>query len=371
MACATTKVGPTAILQAPREIPEEQLLDVGIVVFSSEPMTAEKARKEGTHSEIRKAEQNFLPYHLKATLQQSSQWGAIRVLPGETESVDLLIKGKILQSTGETLAVQIEARDAAARVWLDKAYEAEAATASYAALQPGEKDAFQDLYNRIANDLAEQRMQLRPDEVATIRTVAQLKFAKRFAPEVYEGYLKKGSDDLLAPNRLPAEGDPMMNRLLKIREREHLYTDALNQQYEGFYQRMWPSYESWRKTSLDEQLARAKIERDALIRQVGGALLLAGAIAMGASRREIGPLEIGMAVIGGQVIVNGYNISKQAEMHSEAIRELSETFGSEMKPVLVEFEGQKYELTGPAEEQFKRWRELLREIYRAETGFGS
>jgi len=291
------------------------------------------------------------------------------VLPGETESVDLLIKGKILVSTGNTLAVQIEARDATGRVWLDKAYEAEATSASYAALQPGEKDAFQDLYNRIANDLAEQRMQLHPDGVTTIRTVAQLKFANRFAPEVYEGYLKKGSGDLLAPNRLPAEGDPMMNRLLKIREREHLYTDALNQQYEGFYQRMWPSYENWRKTSLEEQLARAKIERDALIRQVGGALLLAGAIAMGASRREIGPLEIGMAVIGGQVIVNGYNISKQAEMHSEAIRELSETFGSEMKPVLVEFEGQKYELTGSAEEQFKRWRELLREIYRAETGF--
>jgi hypothetical protein len=368
-ACAMNKVGPTAILQASREIPEEQLLDVGIIVFSSEPMNAEKARKEGTHAEIRKAEQNFLPCHLKATLQQSSQWGAVRVLPADTDSVDLLIKGKILQSSGETLSVQIDARDAAGRLWLDKTYEAEATSASYAALQPGEQDAFQDLYNRIANDLAEQRMQLSSDQVATIRTVARLKFANRFAPEVYAGYLKKGSGELLVPNRLPAEGDPMMNRLLKIREREHLYTDALNQQYEGFYQRMWPSYEKWRKTSLDEQLARSKIERDALIRQVGGALLLAGAIAMGASRREIGPLEIGMAVVGGQVIINGYDISKQAEMHSEAIRELSETFGSEMKPILLEFEGQTYELTGPAEEQFKRWRELLREIYRAETGF--
>ncbi|MCK7469501.1 MAG: hypothetical protein MZU95_00885 [Desulfomicrobium escambiense] len=56
-------------------------------------MTAEKARKEGTHAEIRKAEQNFLPYHLKTTLQQSSQWGAVRVLPAETDSVDLLVKG--------------------------------------------------------------------------------------------------------------------------------------------------------------------------------------------------------------------------------------------------------------------------------------
>jgi hypothetical protein len=370
VACATTRVGPTAILQAPQEIPEGQLLDVGIVVFSSEPLSAEKARKEGTHAEIRKAEQNFLPYHLKTTLQHSSQWGAVQVLPAETDSVDLLVKGSILESNGESIEVRIEARDASGKLWLDKTYHAEATSSSYAALQPAEKDAFQDLYNRIANDLAEQRMKLTPQEAKALRTVSQLRFANRFAPEVYEGYLKKGPDDALAVNRLPAANDPMMARLLKIREREQLFVDALNQQYESFYARMWPSYESWRKSNLDEQQARQKIERDALIRQVGGALLLAGAIVLGANRGQIGPLEIGMAVIGGQVIVNGFNISKQAEMHSESIRELSETFGSEMKPILVEFEGQTYELTGPAEEQFKRWRELLREIYRAEIGFG-
>jgi hypothetical protein len=40
-----------------------------------------------------------------------------------------------------------------------------------------------------------------------------------------------------------------------------------------------------------------------------------------------------------------------------------------MKPVVMDFEGKKYELTGSAEEQFKQWRELLRKIYYAETGF--
>ncbi|MGD2187975.1 MAG: hypothetical protein PVI71_17730, partial [Desulfobacterales bacterium] len=51
------------------------------------------------------------------------------------------------------------------------------------------------------------------------------------------------------------------------------------------------------------------------------------------------------------------------------IEELSESFGNEMQPVTMEFEGQQYELTGTAEEQFKRWKELLRQIYFAETGF--
>ncbi|MDO8945410.1 MAG: hypothetical protein Q7U75_19665 [Desulfobacterales bacterium] len=134
------------------------------------------------------------------------------MLPAETDSVDLLVKGSILESTGESLEVRIEARDASGRVWLDKAYHAEA-TSSYAALQPGEKDAFQDLYNRIANDLAEQRMKLSPQEAKTLRTVSQLRFANRFAPEAYEGYLNKGPGDALAvtPSRLKCTPSPSGN----------------------------------------------------------------------------------------------------------------------------------------------------------------
>ncbi len=56
-------------------------------------------------------------------------------------------------------------------------------------------------------------------------------------------------------------------------------------------------------------------------------------------------------------------------MHSAAIEELSDSFGNEMQPVTMEFEGQQYELTGSAEEQFKKWKQLLRKIYFAETGF--
>jgi hypothetical protein len=40
-----------------------------------------------------------------------------------------------------------------------------------------------------------------------------------------------------------------------------------------------------------------------------------------------------------------------------------------MQPVTMEFEGKQYELTGSAEEQFKHWKQLLRQIYYAETGF--
>jgi hypothetical protein len=107
-----------------------------------------------------------------------------------------------------------------------------------------------------------------------------------------------------------------------------------------------------------------------MIRQLAGALMMAGAIAMDVGNvTNSGAITAGMLILGGQVFIKGFNISKEAEIHSAAIQELSESFGSEMEPVTIEFEGKQYKLTGSAEEQFKRWRELLRKIYFAETGF--
>jgi hypothetical protein len=371
--CATyssQKVGPTPIEHAKAEIPEDQLMDVGILVFESEELTPEKAEKEGTNADIRKAESHFVPYHLKNTLQQSGHWGAIQVVPAETNSVDLLVKGKIIESNGEILALEIEVVDATAKRWFKKTYRAEASEQLYSGNQAGSKDANQDLYNTIANDMAKFKMKLTSTEIVAIRNVSKLKFAQEFAPDAFEGYLKKDKKNRLSINRLPAYNDPMMERLLQIREREYMYVDTLNHQYEKFYNEMWSSYENWRQLNLTERKAIKKIKRDALTRQLIGALMVAGAIAAGSRdsnmARIIAPA---MVIIGGQVFISGWNISKEAEIHSAAIEELSESFGDEMQPVTMEFEGQQYELTGTAEEQFKRWKELLRQIYFAETGF--
>jgi hypothetical protein len=371
--CATHgahKVNPTAIEAAKAEIPENQLIDVGILVFESEELTPEKAKKEGTNTNIRKAESHFIPYHLKNTLQQSGHWGAIQVVPAETNSVDLLVKGKIIESNGETLVLEIDVVEATGKRWFQKKYSAEASEFIYTGNRAGEKDAYQDLYNTIVNDMAKFKMKLSPSEIETIRTVSKLKFAQEFAPDAFESYLAKDKNGHLSVKRLPADNDPMMERLLNIREREYMYVDTLNNQYEGFYNDMWPSYENWRSLNLTERKAIKKIKREALTKQLIGALIIAGAIAAGSQNsgaaRALAPA---IAIVGGQVLIQGWNVSKEAEIHSAAIEELSESFGNEMQPVIMEFEGQQYELTGTAEEQFKRWRELLRQIYFAETGF--
>ena len=364
------KVGPTTIMKAQEEIPEDQLLDVGIQVFESEKISEDQAKEEHTSQEVRKAENHFIPYHMKNTLQRSNYWGAVRVLPTDTESIDVLVKGEILESNGEHLVLKIDVVDASGKHWFSKKYESEATLASYSGNQMGEKDAYQDIYNAISNDLTTYRMDLSPGAVKNIRTVSKLKFAEDFAPSAYNGYLAKDKKNIITVNRLPADDDPLMIRLLKIRERENMYVDALNGYYEEYYSEMWASYENWRKLNYEEIKSIKKIKRDATMRKLAGVLLLAGAIALNAGEaNNTGALQAGMILVGGQVIVQGFNISKEAEIHSAAIKELSESFGSEMRPVVMEFEGKQYELTGSAEEQFKHWRELLQQIYIAETGF--
>jgi len=371
--CATyqaQKVGPTPIMQAQSEIPEDQLLDVGILVFKGDELSEDEAEDEGTNTDIRKAEGHFIPYHLKNTLQQSSHWGAVQVVPAETDSVDLTVKGEILESNGEQLGLKINVIDATGKTWFRKNYKAEATPNSYSGAQIGQKDAYQDLYNAIANDMAEFKNKLSAEDIKKIRAVSKLKFAADFAPDAFNGYLSNDPKENFTINRLPADDDPMMDRLLKIREREYMYVDTLNEYYEDFYTNMWPSYENWRSLNRTERKAMRKIKREALTRQLIGALLIAGAIAAGSSDASgTAAIQAGLIIVGGQVIISGFNVSKEAEIHEAAIQELSESFGSEMKPVVMDFEGKKYELTGSAEEQFKQWRELLRKIYYAETGF--
>ena len=371
--CAThhaQKVEPTPIMQAETEIPEDQLMDVGVLVFESKELDEETAKEEGTNPDIRKAEIHFIPYHLKNTLNQSSHWGAVRVLPAEANSVDLLVAGEIIESNGEHLVVKVTVTDATGKKWLTRTYEQEAGDFQYSNTAVGKKDAFQNIYNTIANDMSKYKQKLSPEDIKKIRTVSKLKFARDFAPEAFGDYLKESRKKNLTINRLPADEDPMMDRLMRVREREYMYVDTLNEHYELFYNEMWPSYEEWRKLSLEEQKAIRKIKREARMRQIVGALLLIGAIAMSqGDSNNTAAIQAGMVVAGGQVIIDGFNISREAEIHSAAIEELSESFGNEMKPVVMDFEGKQYELSGSAEEQFKHWRELLRKIYRAETGF--
>ena len=263
--CATVKhekAKPIKVVQAQAEIPKDQLLDVGIEIFDPGEVT-EEAKEGGTYPEIRKAESRFIPYHLKQTLQETAQWGAVRVIPTETDSVDVFVSGEIIASNGHALELRVQVADASGRRWFDKTYAVEADAESYRSAQEGEQDAQQDAYNQIANDILKYRNGLSPVAVRNIRRIAQLRFASNFLPPPANGYLGTDQDGMYIVNRLPAADDPMMIRIEKIRESDYLLGDTLNEYYAEYYDEMWQPYENWRRANQTEAEALNQIRRSA------------------------------------------------------------------------------------------------------------
>jgi hypothetical protein len=59
--------------------------------------------------------------------------------------------------------------------------------------------------------------------------------------------------------------------------------------------------------------------------------------------------------------LSGLKKYADAKTHAQAFSELARSFQSEVATQVVEVEGRSLKLTGSAEEQYREWRQLLRE----------
>jgi hypothetical protein len=358
------------VVQETAEIPESELLDVGIHIFDPNLENPVDDDERMLFPEVRKAESRFIPYQLMASLQKSSAWGAVRVIPNQQSSVDVNVEGKILQSDGEQLLLFVTVRDATGNVWFEKEYEALASKYAYTADRGyNAPDPFQGLYNRIANDMLAYRRQQPSSELLRIRTVAELKFAQNFSPTAFGEHLKQSDQGTYSIQRLPADNDPMMERIRLIRERDYLFVDTLQDYYGTFVKEMQGSYQEWRKMSYDEVIALRELKRDARNRTIAGiAAIIAGVAAAGGdngSSRAAGSVAV---AAGGYLIKSGFDKRAESQMHIEALMELGDSLEADIEPQVIELEDRTITLSGSVENQYEQWRELLQEIYRIDTG---
>jgi hypothetical protein len=367
-AAATTRV---EAVQATDEVPEERLIDVGVQVFGpglEDEGDRERLAEVGITEEVRRSEGRFIAYHLKKTLERTGNWGAVRVVPGPGEGLDLFVAGRIVESNGKRMELEVEAIDATNRQWLARRYQGEAERSAYRAAGPEDSEPFQEVYNRIANDLLAARDQLDGERLVEVRRVSGLRFARALSPEAFGAYLTVRSGHY-AVDRLPAEDDPMHRKVGSIRERDLMLVDTLNEHYQTFYEKMTQPYASWRSYSYEEQDALDRIRRESRLKKIlGGAAVVAGLIMDEDPRGRVRGQK-GVAIMGGLAAMQaGFRQGEEANLHKEALQELALSFDGEMAPLLVEVEGHQLKLTGSAEAQFASWRELLRQVFALETG---
>jgi hypothetical protein len=356
--------------------PEDQLLDIGIVEFADGVPENNDPVKTGVFEEVRSAEVRYLPYHLKTTLQATGHWGAARVIPSRSAFTDVIIGGLIEKSDGEFVSLRITVEDATGQQWYQRSYETQTGISSYDQYRDKTSDPYQNIFNDIANDLREFVATIPPKQVQQIRQVSELQFFGDMAPLSFGEHLATNEDGITSIVRLPAENDPMVDRLRQIRERDRLVVDTLNEHYANFYYGIAIPYEGWRKISREEQVNYRQVRRSAAMRTLLGVVVLAGSIAMetdnssssSTRRMKRGIQTVGISK-GLEAIMSGLTRRSEAKMHVESIKELSESFGSEAAPMVVTVEGEARRLTGTAAAQYESWRRLLKQIYEAETGF--
>jgi hypothetical protein len=374
-ACVVSETRPVEYTPAERantEVADAQRLNIGIAVLDPGiPEEGSRAAKKGDISpDVREAEARYIAYHLKDTLERTSYWGAVRVVPGERDGTELTVTGTILKSDGLALELDVIAVDATGREWLDKKYRGRADSGTYSDGEIMGRDPFQNVYNDIANDLLAARAGMTRDELVDVRRVAELRFASSLAPTLFEEHLDedRGRYELV---RLPADNDPMVERMRSVRDRDTLFVDTLNEHYAGFYRQMDGPYSDWRKYSYDEAIALKELQAAARWRKIVGAAAVVGSVMADAnSESRAGDAAANVMLIGGiELFRQGIQVGKEAKMQAEILAELSNSFGSEIEPATVEVAGETRRLEGSAATQYAEWRRLMRQIYEAETGF--
>lgn len=373
-ACATHTVKSTTytpIVQGSENVPENLLLDVGIAIFDPGIDEIKRSEEETTNHEIRIAESRYAPYLLAESLQRSGNWGIVRLLPNNASPLDLVVHGTILQSNGEQMALRIKVTDSTGREWYTKEYDEVISQFSYDPSQRQQNDPFQVIYNNIANDLLQFRNSNIDDRrIVEIRTVSEMLFAQRFSPDAFSEYLTRDRRGFYQLTALPADNDPLLNRIRDIRERDFMFIDTVQDYYATYTRQMRLPYDSWREQSYEETVALRELRTSAKRRFIAGTAAVLGGLAAATSGGNYATQTGGAVGVGAgaYLIKSGFDKQAEAKIHMEALEELGQSLENEVAPRVINLEDRTITLSGTVEEQYSQWKEILADMYAAELG---
>lgn len=360
----------TPVIQDSEYLPEEMLMDVGVMVFDPGIDEIERGEEETVNGQIRVAEARYSAYLLSDTLQRSGNWGVVRVMPNNSSPMDVVLSGTILQSNGEEMTVRVNVRDSSGREWYSKEYNEVISQFSYDPTQRSLADPFQVIYNNIANDLLRYRQEnLTGTRITELRKISEMLFAQRFAPDVFDDYVTQDRNGYFLLSRLPAENDPTMERIKDIRERDFMFIDTVQDYYATFSRQMRLPYDSWREQSYFETITLRELRQSARRRFIAGTAAVIGGIAAATSGNYTAQTGGAVGVgAGAYLIKSGFDKRAEAQIHVAALEELGQSLESEVAPKVINLEDRTVTLTGNVEEQYGQWKEILADIYATEAG---
>ena len=310
--------------------PSAPALDVGVVLFDP----GVDAKDVSPTAAVRRLESKLLAGQLRDALVASNQWGVVRMVPVTSALVPVNIRSQIIKSDGRDLVLQVNAIDAAGAVIFDHVIGHREAVAG---------EGFAELFNAISNRLVQWWQQQAERDRASLLSLAEVRYAQQLAPDAFLG-LAEQVDGQWQLQRLPADNDPMMRRVDRIRNQEYLFCDTVDEQYVALWERVGGTYALWRDAGreqaywLDTYEARVRARGDR----------------SDDSRYARMQAE--------------YAAYRSYRMQEQAWFELAKALDGETQNSVIETADRVVTLEGTLEVQYETWRRLLRDIFAAEQG---
>jgi len=203
-----------------------------------------------------------------------------------------------------------------------------------------------------------------------IRSVSKVLFARNFVPNAFEDYIEQDESGRLSLTRIPAVSDPMMKRVDRIRSRNDLFVDVIQDYYRAFNLKMSGPYQEWRKLSYKEVIYARQLREQGKKEKIAGLAVMAGGILAATSDNSGATRASGHVGIisGAQLFGRSFLKTEEALSHSNQLRELGASLESQLEPSIVDLQDRSVTLSGTVDDQFQEWRRILGKMFILEEG---
>ena len=377
-------------------------LSVLIPVFDPNiPKNSDDYAKEGVWPELRRAEANRFAVQLRDALIETGTFNSVRVSPDDKATGHLYVQGKILKSNGEDVKIGIEVIDISGRRLSSKTFSYRVKDYDLQNPRKAGSDLYESIFQDAASRIALDVKKIDAKKAKELMAIEEIRFAEYFSPEYFSKYLRQSKktgfqteetgDTRLSSNSrkmgglnrpdrmqytesvlaaLPADGDPMLERIRALRIRDQMLIDNLQVDYDLFRNQMDRDYLMWQKEAFLESKALRKARRSANTKKIIGALaIIAGAVAAAnSSYYDPTPAAVGAVAIaaGAGMVSAGMSDSRDAKMYQASFNELGKRINFEVASRVMQMEDKTVDLKGTASEQYTAWRNFLYQFYEKE-----
>lgn len=351
------------------------VFDPGIPMDEYGNTDDEEVVEQDIWPQVRRLEANRFAINTKNALAKTKAFGAIRVTPDAGATADLYVLGKINYSDTETVEIGIRVIDATNNILGEEEFEHRVSEGFYRdALRKGDNP-YEPIFNNIAGYVYDLLTGLSEQDKKNIQGVSDMRYAAMYSPEAFDRYMEERTTGFFSKQTtielvgLPAESDPMYQRINVIKAKDEEFIDNLQDSYDTFYATTDDAYRTYQRETLPVAADIRRKRQTRTAQQAGAVLLGAAAIMLGKnSNSSLGEVAT-VATAAGAVYTLSEAIKTNREIGTQRalLDEMGQNLDIKVTPQVIEYNEQSIELKGTASEQHAQLREKLNQIYSLES----